>query len=312
MNQEPLISVIIPTHNRASLLPRAIKSVLNQTYRNFEIIVVDDGSTDGTIDKLKMQFPGNPHIKLFQVNPNKGAQHARNLGIKKASGEWITFLDSDDEYLPEKLSVCINKAIESNSPIIHCECLVKKGNNDTVLFNVPSYQGKALRDLLKLPGPVFPGLMAKKECFTSIGYLDENIVSYQEWDTSIRLAEQFCFAFEPTPLFIYHCHEGETISKDMLREVQGWLQIVTKHKGLIIKQCGRDALANHYKIIAQKFAQLGLEEKRLSYQIKHYLASNKRARLKIQFTKIISILPDSVLLIAKYFYSKCSRVINND
>jgi glycosyltransferase involved in cell wall biosynthesis len=91
------VSVIIPTHNRAKLLERAIKSVLEQTYANFEIIVVSDGSTDETdliMQKYKNQ---DARIKYISYYPAKGANHARNIGIKAAEGEYIAFLDDDDE-----------------------------------------------------------------------------------------------------------------------------------------------------------------------------------------------------------------------
>lgn len=96
-----LVSVIIPTYNRETLVCRAIQSVLNQSYQNFEIIVVDDGSSDNTAEIVKNYIPKTKYI----YQENAGASAARNKGIDLAKGEWIAFLDSDDEWLPDKLTL---------------------------------------------------------------------------------------------------------------------------------------------------------------------------------------------------------------
>jgi glycosyltransferase involved in cell wall biosynthesis len=98
----PLVSIIIPTFNRASLLPRAINSVLGQTFRDWELIVVDDGSGDGT-DLPPRAAADEPKISLVRLPQNRGVSHARNTGVRRSSGRFIAFLDSDDEWLPPKL-----------------------------------------------------------------------------------------------------------------------------------------------------------------------------------------------------------------
>ena len=97
--QNPEVSVIIPTYNRVELLPRAIQSVLNQTYKSYELIVVDDGSDDDTENLMRSKFPW---VKYYQIE-NNGVSRARNFGVEKAVGKYIAFLDSDDEWLPKKL-----------------------------------------------------------------------------------------------------------------------------------------------------------------------------------------------------------------
>lgn len=107
---KPLISVIMATYNRAHLLPRAIRSVLNQTYKDFEIIVVDDGSTDSTEEVVKT-FQDR-RILYYKQGENKGMLAARNKGFDVARGDYVTLLDDDDELLPEALEVAINKLNE--------------------------------------------------------------------------------------------------------------------------------------------------------------------------------------------------------
>jgi len=100
------VSVIIPIYNRLQYLPAAIGSVLNQTYQDFEIIVVDDGSTEDVKGKISEYIKQNPSKKIkYFYQENKGVSAARNRGIKEATGEYIAFLDSDDIWVPEKLSL---------------------------------------------------------------------------------------------------------------------------------------------------------------------------------------------------------------
>ena len=96
----PLVSIVIPTFNRSDTISRAIKSVLNQTYQEIEVIVVDDGSTDRTAEKLQ-EFAGRINV-IYQRN--KGPSSARNVGVNASSGEIVSFLDSDDVWLPGKLA----------------------------------------------------------------------------------------------------------------------------------------------------------------------------------------------------------------
>ena len=118
-----MISIIIPTYNRAAFIKRAVKSGINQTYQNFEIIIIDDYSQDNTdevIEKLKKKY-SQFRIEYLKNKNNRGAQHTRNKGIKKAKGEWIAFLDSDDEWLPNKLKRCIEFAKRVNVSVVHSE-----------------------------------------------------------------------------------------------------------------------------------------------------------------------------------------------
>ncbi|NOQ77328.1 MAG: glycosyltransferase, partial [Methylococcaceae bacterium] len=93
------VSIIIPTFNRSALLERALESVNKQTVSDYEIIVVDDGSTDNTAEMIQTKFPEVQYV----LQPNRGVSSARNKGLKLAKGQWLAFLDSDDEWLPDKL-----------------------------------------------------------------------------------------------------------------------------------------------------------------------------------------------------------------
>jgi glycosyltransferase involved in cell wall biosynthesis len=118
----PLISVIVPTFNRAKTISRTIDSILNQTYQNFEIIIVDDGSEDATQEILKKY--SDIRLRIFHHKHNKGVTAAKNTGLNNIHGEWFTILDSDDEIIPEALEIMIKIPLEKDSTItaITCNC----------------------------------------------------------------------------------------------------------------------------------------------------------------------------------------------
>jgi len=110
---KPLVSVIIPTWNRIKYLPKALESVFNQTYGNIEILVVDDGSTDGTCEKLKPLIEQNK-VRYFHQE-NKGQSAARNLAIQKMKGSFACFLDSDDDWLPHKVDAQVKLMVKDDN-----------------------------------------------------------------------------------------------------------------------------------------------------------------------------------------------------
>lgn len=305
-----LASVIIPTYNRSHFLERSIFSVLSQTYQLFEIVVVDDCSTDKTFELISSLMHVDDRIKYIRHEKNLGAQVARNTGIHAAQGEWIAFLDSDDEWLPERLEKGLECAYSQNVSVVHSECYKKYGDDSSLkLFGVPPLSGNIYSKLLSSPGPVFPALMVRKECFERINYLDEKIISYQEWDTSIRLAEFYPFAFIEKPLFIYHYHAGDTISKDMKRDADGWRQIVEKHRDEILSHAGRDALAQHYLIISKKYNSIGEIALGSKYESTALQNLSVYGRYKYRFTSIIysilffkRIIPNCFSAIKFIFY----------
>jgi len=126
------ISIIIPTYNREKLLIRSIKSILNQTYQNFEIIIVDDFSKDNTKNIINI-FNDN-RIRYIRLRKNKGASFARNIGIKKATGKYISFQDSDDIFHFDKLEKQINNLIKHDSDFDFCKICVHFSNNNLIIF----------------------------------------------------------------------------------------------------------------------------------------------------------------------------------
>lgn len=247
LKMHDLVSVIVPVFNRSCAVKEALDSIIEQTYQHWEALVVDDGSTDETPQVIRKYTCKDTRIHLLQHAQKQGAQAARNIGIRAAQGQWIAFLDSDDRWLPNSLEVRLNLAKRKGVEVVHSECFILTAENPIAgLFGVPPIQGQAYKELLCRPGPMFQGLLVSKEALVRIGYLDEKIVSHQEWDTAIRLAKYYEFGFVPKPTFIYDCRSSGTISKDPLRTAQGYEQVFKKHWCSILSHAGPWALSSHY------------------------------------------------------------------
>lgn len=197
-----LVSVIIPSYNREKTIIRAIESVLNQTYNNIEVIVVDDCSSDNTIKILNKKYSGNTQVKIEKLSTNSGACVARNRGISLSKGKYIAFLDSDDEFYPFK----IEKQMEQLR-LLHADLCVsdydridQKGRKKSVL--VKEYTGDELYKELLFCNFITTGtLIGKAECF-KVEKFDERLPRYQDWDLVLRLCKkyQFCMLHKATLL----------------------------------------------------------------------------------------------------------------
>lgn len=283
-----LVSVVIPTHNRAELVVRAIQSVLRQSYEDFELIIVDDGSTDDT--EKKVAAIKDERIFYFKNEVNKGAPASRLLGVRSAKGKFISFLDSDDEWYPSKLEkqVAAFADLPGSTGVVHCDCDIyfeKTGENSRMM--VPKLSGNIYKEILGKPGPAYPCLMVRRECFEHIPEaIDPNVPSWQEWDTSINLAKKYGFHFIDEPLVLYHRHEGDTISYDSLRDAEGYNYIVEKHREEILKNCSTVALGRHYSVLARKY--LGLKD---IVRAKEFFRRARQNGIHDRFTRVASFSP---------------------
>jgi glycosyltransferase involved in cell wall biosynthesis len=252
-----LVSVIIPAYNRERTIAKAIQSVQSQTYDKWEAIVVDDGSTDATSKIVQRIAENDNRIRLIRHSENRGAQTARNTGIKAAKGTWISFLDSDDEWLPNSLRVRLEKALTDKVAVVHSGGYILMNGKEPKPYRVTQTSGKVYNALLANENPMFQALLVSKRAIERIGYLDEKIVSFQEWDTYIRLAKFYKFAFVPEPTFVYDYRTQNAISRNDLRAACGYRHVVRKHFFSILTYAGPEALLNHYEIIAEYYKKGG-------------------------------------------------------
>jgi glycosyltransferase involved in cell wall biosynthesis len=204
------IDVIIPTYNRAHLISRSINSVLNQTYKNFHLYIIDDGSTDNTSDVLK-SFLNIPNVHFLKQN-NKGVSAARNLGIRKSSSCWICFLDSDDEWLPHKLQTQVNfHLLNPSIPFIHSNEIWMRNNiriNPKLKFDKGNHEifKRSLETCLISPSTV----MLKRDLILSLGLFDENLTVCEDYDLWLKVLIKNEIGFISDNLIIkYAGHEGQ-------------------------------------------------------------------------------------------------------
>jgi glycosyltransferase involved in cell wall biosynthesis len=250
----PLVSVIIPTYNRCAYIARAIQCTQNQSFSDIEIIVVDDDSKDCTPEVVAELISADPRIRWIKHPVNKGSQAARNTGIRAARGDWIAFLDSDDEWLPSSLELRLAEAERQKVQVVHSDCYIEyAATHKRILFGIRPLSGNIYKEILTAPGPAFPSLLLHRDTLREVDYLDESIVSYQEWDTSIRLARVYAFGFVKEPTFVYYRHADETISSNPSRNARGYEQVVQKHIADMSRLIGSKGLARHYIRIAAYF-----------------------------------------------------------
>lgn len=231
IRNRPTVSVIIPTYNRARLLPRAINSVLNQTYRDFELIVVDDASADNTIEVVKQFQEKDDRIKYLKHSEHKGGSGARNTGIKASAGEYIGLLDDDDEWLPGKLEKQMNKLENSSlkvGVVYSGFFYVSEKNGKIVSEVIPLLRGEVYANLLKSCILGSPTPLIKKKCFQKVGFFDETLPSCQDWDMWIRLSKYYDFDFVPDILAKHHVHGGQ-ISVDLNAKIVAREKLIEKY-----------------------------------------------------------------------------------
>jgi glycosyltransferase involved in cell wall biosynthesis len=237
MTLPPVFSIILPTFNRENLLLRAIKSVLPQSFENFELIIVDDASTDNTAGIVK-QF-ADPRIRYYNHTKNLGVAAARNSGIRIAKGRYISFLDDDDEYLPDFLKKTFK----------HLSCLPESvGFTWTGQFCIEDTVNGEKRISKKhwKPEPHHPqerykiflhsmilgtgwGLTIRRQCFDHVGFFDESFKVGEDTEFILRLCETFDGIPIPEYLVKVHSHSGPHLFNDNIQSSGIYDKILQKH-----------------------------------------------------------------------------------
>lgn len=214
----PKVSVIIPTYNRADLLPRTIESVLNQTFKNFELIIVDDGSTDNTEEVVKEFQERDERVRYIWQENSGGAAKPKNNGIKNSRGDYIAILDSDDEWLPDKLVKQLELFESSSHPelgFVDCNALmVDEKSGKHWEYRIPPYKNVLKEILARDYMGSGSGIMYKKSVFDTIGLFDENLKRGQDWEIRIRIAQKYGFDCVDEPLYKYYVH-SENLSSTL-------------------------------------------------------------------------------------------------
>lgn len=235
MQNEPLVSVIIPTYNRGRLILDSVNSVLNQTYKNIELIVVDDFSTDDTISILKQI--NDKRLKIIRHSKNKGQNAARNTGIKTSTGEYIAHHDSDDIWHLNKLEVQISKIQEVNADVLCCQTAVNDEDTHKYLYNHPNEKLVkegfiSYNQLLKYNCTTSQTIIGKAECFKDILF-DENQPRFTDWALSLDLVKKYKFYYQQAVLVDVY-QQKDSITKNPQKGVKGMEMLFEKHKDAIL------------------------------------------------------------------------------
>lgn len=261
----PLISIIIPTHNRPHLLPRAVESALNQTYQDLEVIVVDDASTD------RATLPEDPRLRVIFLDKNVGGAGARNVGTKAALGRWVTYLDDDDYLLPQMVEMSLStlQNTTANPPVAVISGLQKVDEAGKVIATriPPTLCPKGSHFFLETPelGRSFhtkQTLVVERDLILKIGGWDETFRSRVHSELFLRLNPQCTLIGLPNITYHLLSHDTDRVSgNDKLRQ-ESFHCLITKHQ---------DVFRSHPKMFAE-------------FVYKHAIKSYKMQQKKAAFT----------------------------
>lgn len=290
----PTVSVIIPTYNRAKLLGRAIQSVLAQTYQDFELIIVDDASTDDT-ESLVKSF-NSEKVKYIRHQKNKGTSAGRNTGIRSAKGDYIALQDSDDEWMPEKLEKQM-RAFATAPPevgVVYTGFYMIANNKKKYLpsASITPKDGNIFSSIIKGEYLVSPQTMVvKRECFEKYGLFDEHFPAMEDWEMSLRLSKHCHFKYIDEPLLQYY------IQPDSM----------SRNKSAMIKS---------YKMILERYFEDVKQDKRLLakhyLRLGHFLYSNgELSQGREYFARSIKVYPLHIKAIGALLSSRLGANLYN-
>jgi len=279
-----LISVIIPTYNRANLISRAITSVINQTFNDYEIIVVDDNSTDNTEELVKTKFKNK--VIYFKHDINLGPAAARNTGIKNSTGEYIAFLDSDDEWLPTKLEKQLN-AFLNLSPdygLIYVRSLIDR-NGKLVPYLpfewLPKKEGDLFESLLRLNFIDTPAVMIKRTVFEEVGYFDETLKCVEDYELFLRISSKFLIKHVDEFLLISHLYDDGINMRSIELHASVLDEIIQRYIGYYDSH--QQLYSDRLMIIGDLYYKSGNK----TDAIKYFKEGLKKNRLNIKCTLLL-------------------------
>lgn len=281
------ISVVIPTFNRAQWVERAIQSVLGQSYPVDEVLVVDDGSTDHTVARIMQKFPHAtfPRVKVI-TQPNRGVSSARNAGIKCATGDWIAFLDSDDEWCKHKLARQVEALTQSSTPssthafdfeICHTdEIWIRSGKRVNPMNKHAKPDGWIFEQCLPLCCVSPSSVLIKKALLERVGLFDESLLACEDYALWLNLFSQYQVLLVAEQLLIKYGGHQDQLSKK-------YWGMDRFRVAAIIKLLERHDLSAHYrqcavKMLLYKLTILikGCERRKNTIDLMHYQALYER------------------------------------
>ncbi len=256
----PKVSVILPVHNRADVLPRAIQSVLGQELRDFELIIIDDGSSDGSA-QVAESF-GDERIRLIRLERNRGGNVARNEGIRAAKAPLIAFLDSDDRYLPAKLGWTVAEFERRPKLELLVDSFVKvqpPGSRKTQVIR----RNRVIDDREEFRTALFtrqlwkatPAITVKRQIAIEAGLFDETLRRLQDFDFLIRVSEMANCASTDQVLWVKYWDAAAISAQDNM--IPANVELVRRHPEYLRERAYRPGLAYALRLSAWRRIRRG-------------------------------------------------------
>lgn len=290
-----MISTIITTCKREpSMVLRALDSILSQTYRDIEIIVIDDSPDEfakrddvGKTVKNIIDLHPDIEIQYIRHEKNLGACAARNTGLNAAKGDYIAYLDDDDEWLPEKLEKQIKVMHNSDTALVYCGCYCKNDTTGKMYERKTAYyRGMVFDELLYsnfIASTSFP--LLKTTVLRDSGGFDTEMQSAQDYDVWLRISQGYQVDFVAEPLVIYHEHEGEQITSNPLKKISGLKRLNEKYREYLDKD---PKLYNiRYLGIAPYYALSGNTQEAMNIWLKAVLRCPSNIKENLRYLKQI-------------------------
>lgn len=255
----PKVTVIIATYNAIAYLPSTVDSVIQQTFTDFEVLIVDDGSTDETVEWVSKLV--DPRVRLIS-QANQGVAVARNQGIMGAQGEYVAFLDADDLWEPTKLEKQV-KCLEENPQVglVNTSIVnIDEQGKPLGAVNASDIEGNVLKYIVE-ENLILCGSapMVRRSCLEAVQGFDQKLMSAEDWDLWIRLAARYDFAVVREPLVLYRQHLNSK-SNNIERHLKHRLKVIDKTfetvarnlQPLKQRSVGRAYLSVAWKLLVQK------------------------------------------------------------
>lgn len=297
MNNIPTFSIIIPTYNREYCLERALASVFNQTYQDFEVIVIDDGSTDGTF--LLLSNIPDPRLRIISLDNNMGVSNARNIGAKEAKGKYLSLLDSDDEYFPEFLEKTLLYFKDTDDQVGFCWT----GKRSLRLWADQDRQRKLIHESTWMPifgnfneatkycltcDPPWGtsnGVTFKKGVLEDVGGFDVALKAREDVDLLIRLFEKYNFIVIPDILVTYHNDAYDRVDSGLLKRSLSYQHMYNKYIDKI--KSDPDSVKFFNNMIVECLYNSGNKIKSLNWLVKQIFTANQKKYIIYLIIKVI-------------------------
>ena len=245
---KPTISVILPTFNRANEVSNAINSVLGQTFKGLELIIINDASTDDTRQIIRAHQKKDSRIIIVENKNNYGCSESRNIGLSYAQSGIIAFMDDDDRYTGNQTLKCLHSQMESEG----CDLVIADYNVNEELRRMNKFAGNFKYNIIRRPGPFLQCILIKKKIITKMTVaFDKEATPSEDWDFFITLSKlNPVVAYCACNSFKWRLNQ-DSQSINLIKEAKALTYICCKHYKYMLKNIGRKTMSNHYRRIAR-------------------------------------------------------------